>query len=92
MGSNILCATDYLEILEQNESNEFASLKKYCGEDEPATFVSSKSQIQVHHVQTVNLSGVGWRIRFMGVREGLWWEVKRSVIKLISFLNFQVQF
>lgn len=70
MGSSILCGFDYVEVLEENESGEFTSIKKYCGDDRPANFISSKSQVKIHHVQSVNFSGVGWKIKFMGVQEG----------------------
>lgn len=71
MGSKMTCTSDYVEILEPNESREFVSIKRYCGDDKPAVFVSTSSQIKINYKQTVNFSGTGWTINFMGVHEGL---------------------
>lgn len=65
-----MCESDYLEILEEDERGEKVSLKKYCGEDEPAVYVSPKSKVIVHYVQTLNFAGTGWVLNFMGVSEG----------------------
>lgn len=70
MGSKLLCDSDYVEFLEANDQGEPAAIKKYCGEDDPAVFVSSRSTLLVHHAQTVNFAGTGWTIYFMGVKEG----------------------
>jgi hypothetical protein len=72
MGSSALCNNDFVEILEENNSGDFTSLFKYCGDDRPANFIGSKSRVKVRHVQTVNFSGSGWRIKFLGVQEGNW--------------------
>lgn len=71
MGSKLLCQDDYVEFLEDDERGEATSIKKYCGEDEPAIYVSTKSKIQVHYSQTVNFAGTGWIINFIGVVEGI---------------------
>lgn len=70
MGPKLTCENDYVEIMEENENREFKSIKRYCGEDKPAVFVSSRSQIKIHYVQTVNFAGTGWSINFMAVHEG----------------------
>lgn len=70
MGSKLTCENDYVEFLEANEQGEIASIKKFCGEDEPAIYVSAKSELQVHYRQTVNFGGTGWIINFIGVHEG----------------------
>lgn len=70
MGSKLMCESDYVEFLEENESGEMTSIKKYCGEDEPAVYVSARSKLLIHHVQTLNFAGTGWIINFMGVHEG----------------------
>jgi hypothetical protein len=49
----------------------FTSMRKYCGDDNPEIYISSKSKVQVHHVQTPNLPGTGWMIQYMGIHEGL---------------------
>lgn len=70
MGSKSTCENDYVEILEKNNAKEFMPVKTYCGDDNPAIYVSSQSQIKVHHKQTVHFSGTGWIIHFMGIHEG----------------------
>ena len=70
MGSKLSCGKDYVEFLEENEANEFRSIKSYCGDDEPAMYVSSRSQIKIHYVQTVHFAGTGWMLHFMGIHEG----------------------
>lgn len=70
MGSKLMCENDYVEFLEENERGESISIKKFCGEDEPAVYVSPKSRIVVHYVQTLNFDGTGWVMNFMGVHEG----------------------
>lgn len=70
MGTKLTCASDYVEFLEENEAGEVMSLRKYCGEDDPQIYVSSKSKVRVHYVQTVNFSGTGWTLQFMGIHEG----------------------
>lgn len=76
MCSKLLCDNDYVEFLEENEHGENTSIIKFCGEDNPAVFVSSRSTLTVHHTQTVNFAGTGWNINFMGVKEGeCFWEI-----------------
>lgn len=70
MGSKLQCESDYIEFLEENGKGETESIRKFCGEDVPAVYVSSKSRIIVHYVQTLNFDGTGWIINFMGVHEG----------------------
>lgn len=65
-----MCDSNYVEFLEENEEGERVSLKKYCGEDEPAVYVSPKSKVLVRHMQTLNFAGTGWMLNFMGVNEG----------------------
>jgi hypothetical protein len=83
MGSKLTCEIDYVELLEENESQEFVSIKKYCGDDEPAIYVSGKSQLRVHHAQTVHFAGTGWMIHFMGIHEG---ERSRRIVDNDFFL------
>lgn len=71
MGTKLTCENDFVEILEENEKREFVSIRSYCGDDKPAVYVSTRSQIKVHHLQSVNFAGTGWTINFMGVHEGL---------------------
>lgn len=70
MGSNLMCEKDYVEFLEENDAKEMTSIKRYCGGDDPAIYVSPKSKVLVHYVQTVNFAGTGWIINFIGVQEG----------------------
>lgn len=70
MGSKTTCGIDYVEILQPNEDRDFVSMKRYCGDDKPAVFVSTSSQIMINHKQTHNFAGTGWAINFMGVHEG----------------------
>lgn len=70
MGSSLTCSNDYVEFLEANESGELTSVRKYCGEDDPQVYVSTLSKVQVHYKKTVNFSGTGWQLQFMGVLEG----------------------
>ncbi|CRL00998.1 CLUMA_CG014207, isoform A [Clunio marinus] len=70
MGSKLMCESDYVEILEEYGIGEMTSIKQYCGGDNPAVYVSEKSKLLVHHVQTLNFAGTGWTLNFMGVHEG----------------------
>jgi CUB domain len=70
MGSNLFCSSEYVEFLEENDQGESESIKKYCGDDLPAIYVSTRSKIQVHYIQTRNFPGTGWVMNFMGVHEG----------------------
>lgn len=70
MGTNINCGTDYVEFLEEDENKQMVSIKKYCGGDEPAVYVSPRSKILVHYVQTLNFAGTGWLMNFLGIKEG----------------------
>lgn len=65
-----MCENDYVEFLEEDERGESTSIKKFCGEDEPAVYISSRSKLIVHYVQTLNFAGTGWIVNFMGVHEG----------------------
>ena len=69
MGSKLMCESDYVEFIETKDNGEEIS-KKYCGEDNPAVYVSSKSSVIVHHLQTLNFAGTGWVLNFIGVPEG----------------------
>lgn len=70
MGTKMLCDSDYVEFLEENETGVMTSIKKYCGEDDPAIYVSPKSKVLIRHHQTLNFGATGWIINFMGVHEG----------------------
>lgn len=70
MGSKLMCENDYVEFLEEDERGESTSIKRFCGEDDPAVYTSSKSKVVVHFVQTLNFAGTGWVLNFMGVHEG----------------------
>lgn len=70
MGSKLNCQSDYVEFLEENDEKQIVPLKKYCGDDSPAVFVSARSRVIVHFVQTLNFDGTGWLINFLGVKEG----------------------
>lgn len=70
MGSKLTCDIDYVELLEENDEKEFVPIKKYCGDDEPAVYVSRRSQVRVHYVQTLHFAGTGWTMNFMGIHEG----------------------
>lgn len=71
MGTKLTCNNDYVEILEPNvENKEFMPIKRYCGDDKPAVFVSSSSKIKINYMQSVNFAGTGWTVNFMGVHEG----------------------
>ena len=65
-----MCESDFVEFLEENDNGEMRSIKKYCGEDDPAVYLSARSKMQIHYVQTVNFAGTGWVINFIGVDEG----------------------
>jgi hypothetical protein len=70
MGSNIFCTTEFVELIEENSRGEKESIKRFCGKDEPANYVSTKSKIQIHYVQTRNFAGTGWVLNFISVHEG----------------------
>jgi CUB domain len=70
MGSKLNCQSDYVEFLEEDEDRQMVSMKKYCGDDEPAVYVSPRSKLFVHFVQTLNFDGTGWLINFLGIKEG----------------------
>lgn len=70
MGTKLTCENDYVEILEEDESKEFVSIRSFCGDDKPAVFVSARNQVRIHYMQTVNFAGTGWTLNFMGVHEG----------------------
>lgn len=71
MGPRSTCNNEYVEFLEQNENQEFVQARKYCGDDKPVIFVSTRSQMKIHHSQTSNFGGTGWTLNFMGVHEGM---------------------
>lgn len=70
MGSKIQCESDYVEFIEIDEGGSDSVVRKYCGDDEPAVYVSPKNTMKVHHVKSVNFPGTGWILYFMGVAEG----------------------
>lgn len=70
MGSKLNCQSDYIEFLEEDEDRQMISIKRFCGDDDPAVYVSGKSKLSVHYVQTLNFAGTGWLINFLGVKEG----------------------
>jgi hypothetical protein len=70
MGSNIFCPSDYVEFIEENSQGEKTSVNRFCGGDDPAIYVSTKSKLQIHYIQTQNFPGTGWVLNFMGVHEG----------------------
>lgn len=70
MGSKITCESDYVEFLEDNDNDSESIVRKYCGEDDPDVYKSSKNKVRVHYKKTVNFSGTGWIIHFMGVSDG----------------------
>jgi CUB domain len=86
MGPKSTCGSEFVEILEANENQEFVSARRYCGDDKPAVFVSTQSQIKVHHLQTLNFGGTGWTINFMGVHEGLFNKQIRLFLLQIDFI------
>lgn len=70
MGSKIFCDSDFVEFVEETSGGKTESIKRFCGGDEPAIYVSSKSKLQIHYIQTQNFPGTGWVLNFMGVHEG----------------------
>lgn len=70
MGSKLLCDEDYVEFLEKNDRGDMVTVKRYCGDDEPANYVSTQSKVHVHYSQTLNFASTGWVINFIGVIEG----------------------
>lgn len=70
MGSKLMCESDYVEFLEENDEGEMRPIKKFCGEDDPAIYVSARSKVFVHYAQTLNFAGTGWILNFIGVHEG----------------------
>lgn len=92
MGTKLTCENDYVEILEEKEnSREFMSIKRYCGEDKPAVFVSARNQIKIHYMQTVNFAGTGWTLYFMGVNEGKFTQLYDFLTRLIFFRSYTVR-
>lgn len=68
LGSRSTCHTDYLQILEQDApGGEEKEVRRFCGDDNPQSYISKKSQLVVRFHKTVNYDGVGWVIRFTGV-------------------------
>lgn len=83
MGTKLTCASDYVEFLEENENGIETSIRKYCGDDDPAAYVSGNSKIKVHFIQTVNFAGTGWMINFMGVTPGLYQNERFTSLKQV---------
>lgn len=70
MGSKILCSSDYVEFLEKDLNGVVVPIKRYCGDDDPAVYVSTRSTMKIHYKQSINFGGTGWMLNFMGVQEG----------------------
>ncbi|XP_049544721.1 cubilin homolog [Anopheles darlingi] len=71
LGSNSTCATDYLQVYDRVDgAQEEMAVRKHCGNDKPANYVSSNSQLRLLYKKTQNFAGVGWMIKFMGVEAG----------------------
>lgn len=69
MGAKITCESDFVEFIELSGETENV-VRRFCGDDEPAVFVSSQNHVRVRYQKTVNFSGRGWIMAYMGVSEG----------------------
>ncbi|XP_052856054.1 cubilin homolog [Drosophila gunungcola] len=67
LGSKSTCQTDYLQILEKENTGEEHEMRRFCGEDDPKMYKSQRNEVVVHFHKTVNFDGTGWVIRFSGV-------------------------
>lgn len=84
MGSKIFCKSDYIEFLEENLSGVMTPIKRYCGDEDPANYVSTRSTMKIHYKQSVHFPGTGWILNFMGVHEG--------TILLVPRKDFELKF
>ncbi|KAH8352319.1 hypothetical protein KR084_003439, partial [Drosophila pseudotakahashii] len=67
LGSWSNCRTNYLQILEQDESGVESEMLRLCGNDNPPVYKSQRSQVVVRFQQTPEFDGAGWIIQFAGV-------------------------
>lgn len=78
MGAKSTCHDNYVELIEPPASGDettevsmVAKTKRFCGGDTPATMVTGSDRLQVRYKQTVNFSGTGWLLNFMGTMPGV---------------------
>lgn len=81
MGAKSTCADNYVELTEPSGDGDGAtaevsvratpSTKRFCGGDTPAVLVTGSDRLQVRYKQTVNFSGTGWLLNFMGTLPGV---------------------
>ncbi|XP_030381464.1 cubilin homolog [Scaptodrosophila lebanonensis] len=67
LGSKSTCHTDYVRILERTKGDLEQEVRRFCGEDKPKVYKSSRSEVIVHFHKTVNYDGIGWVIKFVSV-------------------------
>ncbi|XP_017013207.2 cubilin homolog [Drosophila takahashii] len=67
LGSRSTCQTNYLQILEQDESGVESEIRRFCGNDHPLEYKSQRSQVVVRFHKTPEFDGTGWIIQFAGV-------------------------
>lgn len=68
MGSITTCSTDYVELIEVKGA-EKRTVRKHCGGDQPSTYISESSVMQVLHKQTQNFGGTGWLVKYMAIEK-----------------------
>ncbi|XP_029722333.2 cubilin homolog isoform X1 [Aedes albopictus] len=68
MGSITTCSTDYVELIEVKGA-EKRTVRKHCGGDQPSTYISENSVMQVLHKQTQNFGGTGWLVKYMAIEK-----------------------
>lgn len=75
MGAKSTCADNYLQIIEPEvfSSQLYNSEKmerQFCGDDRPSVYTAKKNRVSIRFKKTVNFSGTGWLINFMGINSG----------------------
>lgn len=71
MGSRQYCSTNYVVLYDITQESE-KEVSRFCGGDTPAQIVSKSSTMAVVFKKTVNFSGSGFKVTFMGVYESKW--------------------
>lgn len=66
MGARTTCEDNFVEIIEGNTS-ETQDRRVFCGEDNPAPYVSKTSRVTIRMKKNSNFGGTGWLINFMAV-------------------------
>lgn len=71
MGSKNYCNSDYVVLYDVTPESE-TEISRFCGGDAPGVIVGKSNAMAVRFVKTVNFSGSGFKLEFMGVFESKW--------------------